>query len=513
MPDADRHLILAVDVGSSAVKAAVIDVRGQVISMGASAQRTFGDEAGGREVDPARSWGAVTRSMLRALDAPGVATRIAAVSVTGPRGTFGVTTATGRALSRWMTWQDRRAASFTSDLASALDDDSYRSITGTSMDPSVVLPKLLWLRARAPGMFDRDWRLTSPQGDVLTRLGADRQVIDLSAAGHLGLLDVERLAWSPLLLDRYDIPRSAMPVLARPGDVVGRLAPSNAARFGMAPGIPLIVAGSDGICAELGAGVTDPGQLYAYLGTAAAVAGPLLAPDRPNDRSLILMPGSTTGRWRILGLGMAGGSARQWFMETHGIRDQLRVERLIGSSPPGARGTLFVPTLAGAAAPIPDGRARGVFAGLTMATTPADLARAVHEGVAMEMRWMIEAIGRSTIPPTELALTGGGSRSDGWSQILADVAGIPVARITEPNPGLIGAGTYALATLGVHPTVLSAARAVRVASDIFEPRLEHLRAYDEGAEMYALMRRSFHEGGLDDRLFRRTQPTDAHALG
>ena len=213
-----------------------------------------------------------------------------------------------------------------------------------------------------------------------------------------------------------------------------------AEQLGLPPGIPLVAAGSDGVCSELGAGVLEPGGLYAYLGTAATVAGPLARPDLPVDPALILMPGSTATRWRILGLAMAGGSARAWLMAVLGIRDQRRVERLIAASPPGARGVLFVPTLAGASAPLPDGRARGLFAGLSLGSDAADLSRAVHEGVALELRWLVDGIRRSVGTPSEVRLTGGGSRSDAWAQILADVLGVPVARIRRSEPGVARCG-------------------------------------------------------------------------
>ena len=201
-------------------------------------------------------------------------------------------------------------------------------------------------------------------------------------------------------LTTFDVPSDALPRLVAPGGCVGALDSSVAARLGLPAGIPLIAAGSDGVCTELGAGVVEPGQLYAYLGTAATVAGPLSKPELPDDEALILMPGSTTDRWRILGFAMAGGSAREWLMTILGIRDQRRVERLIAASPPGARGVLFVPTLAGATAPVPDGRARGVFAGLSLASGPATLlaqsTRALPSSCA---GWSIASAVRSRSPP------------------------------------------------------------------------------------------------------------------
>jgi sugar (pentulose or hexulose) kinase len=362
------------------------------------------------------------------------------------------------------------------------------------------------LRETEPQLFSAGWSIGTPQSDVLARLGAAGQFVDLSVAAHTGLLDVAIGKWSETLLAAFDIPPDAVPSLVAPGAQVGVLDPRAAARFGLRSRIPLIAAGSDGVCAELGAGVVEPGQLYAYLGTAAAIACPLKEPHLPTDPALILMPGSTMDRWRILGLTMAGASARAWFMACHGIRSHSRLDRLISASPPGARGALFVPTLAGASAPVPDSRARGVFAGLSLAVGAPDLARAVHEGVALELRWLVQAM-RDVIPaPTEVRLTGGGSRSNGWSAILADVLGIPVARVAEPNPGLRGAAVFAWSALGRFTSVLEAARSLEAPADLFAPRSRHGTLYDQAAEVYALIRTAFHQGGVDERLFRPSLP-------
>ncbi|HVA87262.1 MAG TPA: FGGY family carbohydrate kinase [Candidatus Saccharimonadales bacterium] len=504
-PGQPHALILAIDVGTTAVKAAIVDETGAIVSTGSAAQRTLGDERGGREHEPAATWRAVQAAVRRALSTPDHARQVRAISVTGPRGTFRVLGPDGQPRSRFLTWQDRRAADTAATL-SMRDDGRYRTISGTALEPSVVLPKLVWLRDEEPRLFEGPWALATPQGDVLARLGADGQVVDLTVAAHVGLLDVTRLSWSGTLLAEFDVPQRAMPRLVEPGAQVGRLDPRIAAAWRLPAGIPLVAAGSDGVCSELGAGVTEPGQVYAYLGTAAAVAGPITAPRLPGDPALKLLPGSVRERWRIVALAGAGASVRDWFMATHGLRDQARVERLIAESPPGARGALFLPTLAGASAPVPDGRARGVFAGLTLAVRTADLARAVHEGVALELRWMIAAM-RDSIPmPTEIRLTGGGSRSDGWSRIIADALGVPVARVTEPHPGLRGAACYGWSAVGRFGSALEAARALDTGVDWFVPGRDCGALYDEAAESYALVRRAFHEGGVDGRLFRQRPP-------
>jgi sugar (pentulose or hexulose) kinase len=375
----------------------------------------------------------------------------------------------------------------------------FRAIAGAAFDPAVGLPKLLWLRSRMPGVLAGEWQIATPQSDVLRRLGADPGAVDLSVAGHLGLLDVRELGWSGPLLERFGVPLVALPRLVAQGSEVGRLSARAAQLLGLRPGMPLIAAASDGICSELGAGVVEEGQRYAYLGTASAIAGPVSSPTLPDDESIILMPGSLADRWRLVGLGMAGASARAWFMSTTGMRDERRFDRLVEGSPAGAGGVMFLPTLAGATAPVRDPRARGVFAGLSLGSNRADLARAVLEGVGLELGWLNRALGSAT-GASEVRLTGGGSRSAVWAQILADILRVPVARVLEPNPGLLGAAAYGWAAVDSSRSVLDWARDHPTSFELFEPIADRRAVYEESAGIYAALRTALHEAGLDERL-------------
>jgi xylulokinase len=183
------------------------------------------------------------------------------------------------------------------------------------------------------------------------------------------------------------------------------------------------------------------------------------------------------------------------------VRDHARFDRLAASSPAGARGALFVAALAGAAAPEPDDRARGMLVGLSFVTGPPEIARAVLEGVGLEMRALVAAMAPALPRIEEVRFTGGGTRSMTWMRILADVLRLPVRRILEPNPGLRGAAQYAWTATGAFGGVLEAARALAPSSEVVDPDPAHEHRYAEAMDLYARVRRCAHQGGLDERLF------------
>jgi len=492
------RLILAIDLGTSSIKVATVDDRLRVHRVATALHQVMGGAGGQREHRPGQTWSATLRAARRVLADAADRSRIAAIAVTGPRGSLIIADGPGNPRTNVLSWQDRRAAALAS-LADPAAAAGFRAITGAAFDPAVGLPKLLWLRETTPDAFAGEWQIATPQSDVLRRLGADPGGVELSVAAHLGLLDVRELAWSEVLLERHQIRPAALPRLVTQGATVGRLSHRAATVLGLPAGIPLVAAASDGICSELGAGVVDPGQRYAYLGTASAIAGPVASPISPEDESIILMPGSVIHRWRLVGLGMSGASARAWFMAVIGMRDERRFDRLVDGSPPGAGGVTFLPTLAGATAPVRDPRARGVFAGLSLGSSRGDLARAVLEGVGLELSWLdrVMAAASST---SDLRLTGGGSRSTVWSQILADIFAVPVARVVEPNPGLRGAAAYGWAAVDPSTSVLDWARDHPTPVDVFEPVAARGALYEESAGIYAALRTALHESGLDERL-------------
>ncbi|MHB8398860.1 MAG: xylulokinase [Candidatus Limnocylindrales bacterium] len=488
---------MAVDLGTSAIKVALLDDRLNVVARSTISQVVVSDRSGRREHRVAVML-ARTRTAMRRVLATGPH-ELQAISVSGPRGSFAIADERGGARTGIITWQDTRAAADAASDAVAAGP-AYAAITGTGFDPSVVLPKLVWLRRERPELSAGDWRLVTPQAIILAEFGASSFIVDTTVAAHTGLLDVRRRAWSPELMDAYDVPVRVLPSLVDPGAVVGYSSERARERWGIPAGTPLVAAGSDGVCSELGAGVVDLRQVYAYLGTASAIAGPV-AIDAPRpDESLILMPGSGPDRLRLLGLGKAGGSAADWWRRVIGVRGFARFERLVESSDPGAGGVNFLPTLAGATAPVPDSRARGAFVGLALASSREDLARAVLEGVAVELRWLCAAMHLHPAP-AEIRLTGGAARSNAWSQILADVFQVPIARVNDPDPGLRGAGAYAWAGV-TRVSAAALARAREPGYDRFEPRRQFEDVYVDLADRYGAARRAFERAGLDERLNR-----------
>ena len=492
-------LVAAIDVGTSAVKAGVFDSNGRRRGYGTVSAGALDPRAGWREQPGELIWQATIDACRQALAAAG-RPEIAAVAVTGARGSFALGDSAGRLLTDFMTWQDRRAVRHADEAAALVDAESFHRSTGVRMDASLWLPRLLWLIEHRSDDIAAADRIVTPQALVARRLGADGWPAEWSMAAYSGLFDIATYSWDPALAELFGVPTDLLPLTVPPGTEVGFVSAAAAGATGVSPRAPVVLAASDGPSAELGCGVIEPGRLNCYLGTAVSVAGPVEQRVEDRSQSLMTAPGSTPTRYRMLALGMAGASVLDWYGSLTGRPVLDRLDALVDRSEPGARGALFVPTLAGAGAPHWSAAARGAFVGLGFGHGEADLVRAMLEGVAFECFWMIEALRAFGFDPTGLRVTGGGSRSVAWTQLIADVVGTEIVVPDEPDPGLRGAAAYALARAGSYPDVLAAGSAVVGAGSVRAPSPAATELLRDRADLYREVRHAFMNSGLDEAL-------------
>ena len=491
--------VAAIDVGTSAVKAGVFDSDGRRMGYGTASAGALSPRGRWSEQPGELIWQATIDACRQALAAAG-RPDVAAVAVTGARGSFALGDSAGRLLTDFITWQDRRAIRHADEAAALVDAASYHRSTGVRMDASLWLPRLLWLIEHRSDDIAAADSIVTPQALVARRLGADGWPAEWSMAAYSGLFDIATHSWDPTLAELFGVPGDLLPLTVPPGAEVGLVSAAAAAATGISRRAPVVLAASDGPCAEIGCGVIEPGRLNCYLGTAVSVAGPIEQPVEDRSLSLMIAPGSTPTSYRMLALGMAGASVLDWYGSLTGRPVLDRLDALVARSEPGARGAMFIPALAGAGAPHWSAAARGAFVGLGFEHAEADLVRAVLEGVAFECLWMIEALRVFGFDPTGLRVTGGGSRSAAWTQLIADVVGTEIVVPDEPDPGLRGAAAYALACVGLYPGVLAAAGAVVGAGSLRAPSPAATGVLRDRADLYREVRHAFTSSGLDEAL-------------
>jgi len=279
---------------------------------------------------------------------------------------------------------------------------------------------------------------------------------DYSDASGTGLFDLAERRWAEEILAALDLDLDLMPQALPSSTVMGTVTREAAHLTGLSPGTPVVIGGGDGACATAGAGVVSPPDAYCYIGSSSWIAfvsrKPLYDPQQRTFTFAHLDPEYLfpTGTMQC-----AGGSFDWLEGILRGEADERmhrNLDALASVVEPGAQGLLFLPYLMGERSPHWNPRARAAFVGLNMAHGRPEMARAVLEGVAFNLRIILDAFRAQGVPIDALRLIGGGARSPLWRQILADVFALPIllprllveaTSLGAAIAGGVGVGIYA----------------------------------------------------------------------
>jgi xylulokinase len=461
--------VLAWDVGTSGVKAVVTDDAGRIL---ASARRGYtlatGDD-GWVEQDLDAIEAACVAATCALLEdgriRPG---EIEGIGLTAQMFDLAAVDARGAATIPMLSWLDQRAVEEADALGRAMDPAAQSAAFGSILTAKDVVPKILWLRDRAPAAWARTrWLLDCKEALVLRLTG--RAVIDPAGAMAFRLLDPATGSWSAAACEAAGIPLDRLPEVAPATAIAGNLLPAPAARLGLPAGIPVVVGAGDVPASQLGAGATDPGDAHVSLGTAVYFG---ITTDRP-----VVDPGGQLGvighadpRLWILWLEVAtGGGALSWLLRLLGDGDDpsaavlTEVDAAVGRCADEMDGLLFAPWLSGERVPVFDDRIRGAFVGLGLRHGRPHFLRALMEGVAYQMRWALEYGAAYGVPIGEIRGVGGGFIGTSWTQIIADVLDRPIGSIERPqDAAAVGAAACALVGIGAQPDLRFVRELVRV---------------------------------------------------
>jgi len=422
------ELILAIDVGTTSTRAAVVEPDGRLAGLAAGPLTSSNPRPGLVEQDAARVWAATRRVIAAALArARRAAGDIAAVGVTTQRASaVAWDRKTGRPLAPMVVWSDLRGAAEATRLQQAgflvAPQQSATKLAGLIKGLDAPIGQVAW------GNIDSYliWRLT----------GGAAHATDRSQAWPSGYLNLPDLEWNPRLIEHQGLDPAIFPSLV---DSWGPIGTTTKAAFGAV--VPITADLADQQAALIAHGET-PGTAKFTFGTSATFdlateaftfVGPTVPP------LLVSSVGGRT-RWCVEGMVLSAGSALDWLRGACGLGGHARFEALAGSVTD-AGGAAFLPALNGLGAPHGDPARRGVLQGLTGGVTRAHLARAGLEGLAFRAREVLEHIeGLTGVGASKaLGVDGGLTKSRSFLQVLADLTGRPVRRHATPEATLLGA--------------------------------------------------------------------------
>jgi xylulokinase len=459
--------ILAIDVGTTSAKAAVVD-DGTIVEVTEAPVDLSHPFPGWAEQDPDGWWTAVVtaaRSLRTAGDVVAVVATGQMQDLVPVRGEPGAASSVVRPA---ILYSDQRAVAEHEELSALLGDEWGRAALAQP-DSTNVAAKWQWLRRHEP---------TSAEAADVVLFGGAAYIVwratgaatsDPTVAATTGLADVRSTAWWRPVVDAVGIP---LPAIVGASDVAGNVSAAAAAELGVRAGLPVVHACGDAVATSIGVLGDATDAPYAYLGTSGWVGVFRPAPEpRPG---VIVLPGASSERWlSVMPVATAGGAA-DWARETLlGDIDIATFDRLAGSACAASDGVGFLSQLDGTRFPTPDPFATGVLVGMRRSTGRSTVAAAVYEGVAQVLAAIADVVvgdGQAG-SKSGLAVCGGGARSDVWCQVIADVTGRTVRRVSDDHASLRGAASCAQVALGGSPVGAATTLAV------FEPRAERAAAH------------------------------------
>lgn len=453
---------LGIDSSTTATKALLMDAEGQVVGV-ASAE--YGYETPRplwSEQEPALWWTATISSIRQVLAETGVAPEaVKGIGLTGQMHGLVLLDADGQSLRPAILWNDQRTGAECDEMRAIIGKQRLIAITGNDALTGFTAPKILWVKNNEPAIYSRIVHILLPKDYVRLQLTGECAT-DKAGASGTQLFDVKQRDWSGEVVAALGIDPAWLPRTFEGTAVTGYLTPSAAQSIGLPAGIPVVGGGGDQAANAVGTGAVVDGVVALSLGTSGVVFASSDQPIvEPNGR-LHAFCHAAPGKWHLMGVMLSAAGSLRWFRDT--CAPGVDFETLLAeaaAAPPGSDGLLFLPYLTGERTPHPDPLARGAFVGLTVRHTRAHLTRAVLEGVAFGLRDSFELMKAAGLADVaQVRVSGGGTRSPLWRQILADVLQAEMATINTAEGAAYGAALLTAVGLGVFASVPEACQQV-----------------------------------------------------
>lgn len=492
--------ILAHDMGTSSDKAVLVDYSGKIIATCVEPYPTYYPYPAWVEQDPEDYWRAVAKTSASIVEKTGIdPTQIKGVVFsTQAQGVIPVDK-TGKVLYNNITWVDGRAEKQAQKIMGKVGGKRiFKLLAGTPIMGKDCIAKIIWIKEEKPEIYDQAYKILDVNGYLKFKC-TGKMVAELSGANGYGF-DLKKKDWMSVL--KYaGLDMSKLPPLVCSTDIVGGLTDEAAAAMGLAPGTPVLGGCDDVPAAAVGSGMCGDGDVHIYLGTSAWVC----ACSKKHDKFIngaAAIQSADKNMNLIAGITESAGANIQWLQdnffkhekEKYGDKIFEYMNDVLTQIPPGSDHLVCTPWMLGERCPVSTTTTRSTIFNVDMVHTKEHFLKALYEGIAYNLRWILENLEKDYgFNCNNFRIIGGGSLNDAWMQLIADLTGKTFATIKDPrNAGAVGAAIVALIGLGELPDFSAAKQFVKV-EKVYEPNPKNKKIYDELFQDYKNI-----YGGLKD---------------
>lgn len=459
---------IGIDVGTSSIKALLVDPRGKVIAT-SNPEYPFQTPAPlCAETDPEVWWDATCRALRELLLVTDAGT-ISGVGLTGQMHGLVVLDEKGAPLRPCIMWNDQRSFHECKEMTEKIGESEVLRITGNPILAGFTAPKLRWVEKNEPEIFSKISKVLLPKDFIRYRLTGEF-FSEMSDASGTSLLNVGERKWSEEILAAMGWPKHWLPELTESTVASAKISAQASALTGLSVGTPVIAGGGDQAAQAVGCGIVQEGMVSATLGTSGVVFAQSDEYRVEPGGKLHAFCHAVPGKWHLMGVMLSAAGSFQWYKNQLGKEEHAREQNGDGNAydlltkdaapiEPGSEGLIFLPYLSGERTPHPDPHARGAFVGLTLRHTKPHLTRAVLEGVSYGLMDSLSLMQSLGIQPGKVILSGGGARSTLWKQMLADIFETPCCLVNATEGAAYGAALLAAVGCGTLASVEEASKA------------------------------------------------------
>lgn len=484
-------LYIGVDLGTSAVKLLLMDEKGGIVNIVSREYPLYFPNPGWSEQNP-QDWYEQTMEGVKELTASCDKTQVAGISFGGQMHGLVILDKEDRVIRPAILWNDGRTAEETDYLNQVIGKEKLSEYTANIAFAGFTAPKILWVKKHEPENFEKIAKIMLPKDYLAYRLSGCF-CTDVSDASGMLLFDVKNKCWSESMMEICHVRRDQLASIYESYEAVGTLKPEIARELGLPETVKVIAGAGDNAAAAVGTGTVGDGTCNISLGTSGTIfiASKKFGVDSNNALHSFA---HADGYYHLMGCMLSAASCNKWWAEEIlGTKDfaaeQAPIQKL------GENHVFFLPYLMGERSPHNDPDARGVFFGMSMDTSRADMTQAVLEGVAFALRDSLEVAKSLGIKIERTKICGGGAKSPLWKQIIANVMNIKVDVLEVEEGPSLGGAMLAAVGCGVYPDVETAGKKLAKVVDTVEPTPELAAKYEERyqkfKELYPAMKPLF----------------------
>ena len=437
-----QDLLIGIDCGTTAMKGVLCDAQGSELARAQHDIALLTPAPGRAEQDPQAVWQALC-VVIRALTARSHG-RVVALAIGAQAGSIIPTDAHAQPVHPMITFLDTRAAGIVDAWTRNGNRDAIRYITGWGLQIGQPLMSIAWLREHHPEIFNRSEKYIGPHDDLVHRL-TGRLISNASCGAQMPMIERETGQWSKAVAALAGIHTAQLPALQPSGSAIGALLPEVADHLNLPRSALVINGGQDHCCEALALGMVTPGKLMLATGTAWVITGIADSADMTRmPAQMDLNAHVVPQRWTMSTYMGGFGAIVEWWLRGVPVAVSDRyalLEQAFKEAPAGSNGLIFLPESVS--------RPTSQLIGLTLKHTWHDMARAIIEGAAFEVRSNVDALRNANFPVHELHMLGGAAKNAAWVQMMSDVLNVPIQGCDDAYLGAKGAAMLAGAGAGL----------------------------------------------------------------